>query len=72
MVRNQSLGRSSESVVAEPYGRCVETQPHAGFGFSLIIISFTYILCLGSKYAPTVPPNHYFYVLRSSVRASAV
>jgi hypothetical protein len=41
--------------VAEPYGRCVETQPHAGFGFSLNYYHFTYIICLANKYAPTVP-----------------
>jgi hypothetical protein len=37
----------------------VETQPNAGFGFSLIYFYFTYIIYLASKYAPTVPANHY-------------
>jgi hypothetical protein len=37
----------------------VETQPPAGFGFSLIYCHFTYIICLASKYAPMAPANHH-------------
>jgi hypothetical protein len=49
----------TQTGVAEPYGRCVETQPHAGFGFSLIYYHFTCIICLASKYVPTAPANHH-------------
>jgi hypothetical protein len=59
MIAESHSYKADKADVAEPYGRCVETQPHAGFGFSLIYFYFAYIICLASKDVPTVPANHY-------------